>query len=175
MLFRSEQLPKLETPADVTLPAAEPKPPEKKTEELEKPPDPKPIKAEEQPPAPRTTASPRSDNVNAPVAAAPSVGSAEARAAIAAWRDLVVAQLQRAKRYPNGAESRREQGVVTLTFSVNRQGQVTARSIAHSSGFSDLDQEVLAMVQRASPFPAFPAAMTQQNVQLTAPVRFSLR
>ena len=80
---------------------------------------------------------------------------------MASWRDQVVAQLQRAKRYPSGAESRREQGVVTLSFSLSRNGAVLSRSIARSSGNSELDQEVLAMVMRAQPFPPFPAGMPQ--------------
>jgi TonB family protein len=34
---------------------------------------------------------------------------------------------------------------------------VLSRSIARGSGNSELDQEVLAMVSRAAPFPPFPA------------------
>jgi protein TonB len=87
----------------------------------------------------------------------------------------VVARLQQAKRYPSGAEARREQGVATLSFSVNRHGRVVSHRIARSSGHSSLDQEVLAMIQRAQPLPAFPPAMTQAVVHLTVPIRFSLR
>ena len=109
--------------------------------------------------APRPRRVPSSRSRRSP--AAPSPGSAASRAAIASWRDLVVARLQQSKRYPSGAEARREQGVVTLSFSVDRNGQVLSRSIARSSGHPALDQEVLAMVQRAQPLPAFPAAMPQ--------------
>lgn len=130
---------------------------------------------ERKPPAPRTAAAPRSNLRSAERPSAPSPGSADSKAALAAWRDLVVAKLQRAKRYPAGAESRREQGVATLSFSLSRSGGVLGRSIARSSGSSDLDQEVLAMVQRAAPFPPFPAAMAQGSVQLAVPIRFSLR
>ena len=94
---------------------------------------------------------------------------------MASWRDLVVARLQQAKRYPSSAEQRHEQGVVTLSFSVDRNGRVLSRSIARSSGSSSLDQEVLAMIQRAQPLPAFPPAMTQSVIHLTVPIRFSLR
>jgi protein TonB len=176
-----DPLPKLEAPAEVTLPLQEPKPkpkpkPEpdeqKPAEEIKKP---DPIKLERTPPAPQTTAAPRSEARAAPAPRAPSPGSAESRAAMASWRDQVVARLQQSKRYPSGAEARREQGVVTLSFTVNRHGQVTARSIARSSGHSSLDQEVLALVQRAQPLPPFPPAMTQASIRLTVPIRFSLR
>jgi protein TonB len=124
--------------------------------------------------APRTTAAPRSERNTADKPSAPAQG-ASAAAALASWRDQVVAQLQRAKRYPGGAESRREQGVATLTFTLGRNGAVLSRNIARSSGHPELDQEVLAMVMRAQPFPAFPASMTQPRVSLSVPVRFSLR
>jgi protein TonB len=94
---------------------------------------------------------------------------------MASWRDLVVSQLQRAKRYPGGAESRREQGVVTINFTLSRNGAVLSRTIARTSGYAELDQEALAMVMRAQPFPPFPASMTQPRFNLVAPIRFLLR
>jgi periplasmic protein TonB len=106
---------------------------------------------------------------------APSVGGVNASVALVSWREMVVARLQRAKRYPRGAESRREQGVVTLRFSLGRNGKVLARSIAHSSGYAELDQAALAMVLRARPFPPFPSSVTQPRINLSVPVRFSLR
>jgi protein TonB len=44
-----------------------------------------------------------------------------------------------------------------------------------SSGHPELDSEVMAMIQRAQPLPAFPPQMTQSSVQLVVPIRFSLR
>ena len=84
-------------------------------------------------------------------------------------------QLQRYKRYPAAAQSRNEQGVVLLSFSIDRTGHVLAHSITRSSGFADLDNEVMAMILRAEPLPAFPASMPQPRLDLTVPIRFSLR
>lgn len=153
-------------------PPKEPPPPEVKKEEPKEKPEIKPVRKIK--PAPRTTAAPRSERTTADTPSAPAQG-ANATAAMASWRDLVVAQLQRAKRYPGGAESRREQGVVTLSFSLSRNGAVLSRGIVRGSGYSELDQEVLAMVMRAQPFPAFPASMPQSRVSLSVPIRFSLR
>ena len=170
-----EPMPKIEAPAEVTLPLPLPKAAEKKPEE-----DPDTQKAETKPvqqqtPAPRTTAAPRSENSTAAAPAAPSPGSAASRAAIASWRDLVLARLQQNKRYPASAEARHEQGVATLSFSVDRNGRVLARSITRSSGVAALDEEVMTMVMRAQPLPAFPPAMTQHSINLVVPIRFSLR
>jgi protein TonB len=152
-----------------------PEPPEVRDEQKpeEKPPEKKPVEHKKLV-VPRTTARPRSERT-ADRPSSPSAGSVSNSAALASWRDMVVAQLQRAKRYPRGAESRREQGVVTLSFSLGRNGNVLARSIVRSSGNAELDQEVLAMVMRAQPFPSFPPSMTQARINLTVPVRFSLR
>jgi protein TonB len=152
----------------------QPEPP--KPQEIVKPkePPPKEVKKIEpkKKPVQRTTAGPRSERV-ADQMSAPSAGASGA--AVADWRSMVVSKLQSAKRYPSGAESRREQGVVTLSFTLSRTGAVLSRSIARGSGYPELDQEVLSMVQRAAPFPPFPAGMTQASQHLTAPVRFSLR
>ncbi len=91
------------------------------------------------------------------------------------WQSSLVRHLQRYKRYPGDAQARSEQGVVVLSFSVDRTGHVLTHRIAHSSGFADLDAEVMAMIQRAEPLPAFPASMTEPQLDLTVPIRFSLR
>jgi periplasmic protein TonB len=151
-----------------------PEPPEVKEEPSpEKPPEPKKVEKKNKP-APRTTAAPRSKQKTAPRPAAPNAGASTA-AATATWRDRVVSQLQRAKRYPSGAQSRREQGVVVLSFTLSRGGTVLGRGIVRSSGNSELDREVLSMVMRAQPFPPFPPGMNQGRISLSVPVRFSLR
>jgi protein TonB len=92
----------------------------------------------------------------------------------ASWEGSVAAQLRRAQRYPSGARARNEQGAVTLSFSLNRNGGVLAEHIVRSSGYPELDQEVLAMVQRAQPFPPFPPEMPQAHIDLIVPIRFTL-
>lgn len=173
-----DPMPKMEapTPAEVVLPEPKPKTAEQKPDEApetQQQVDTKPVQQDT--PAPQTTAAPRSEQNTAVAPAAPSPGTVASRAAIATWRDLVMARLQQNKRYPASAEARREQGVVTLNFTVDRNGKVMARSVTKSSGVQALDDEVLAMVQRAQPLPAFPAAMPQHSINLTVPIRFSLR
>jgi TonB family protein len=67
------------------------------------------------------------------------------------WQASLVRQIQRFKRYPPEAQSRKEQGVVLLSFTLDRNGQVLAHNIARSSGYADLDNEVIAMIIRAQP------------------------
>jgi periplasmic protein TonB len=158
---QQDAIPKVEAPAEVTLPLQE---------KVEKQDEKKPV--EKTPPAPQTTAAPRSDAKIAPKPTAPSLGSAESRAAVARWRDLVVARLQSVKRYPSGEDG---EGTASVSFSVDRNGRMLSRHLARSSGVAALDREVMEMIQRAQPFPSFPAAMAQSVVSLTVPVHFSRR
>jgi protein TonB len=93
------------------------------------------------------------------------------------WQSLLFRRLQEFKNYPLQARRRREQGVVMLAFSVDRDGRVVSRHIVKGSGFSDLDAEALALLERAQPLPAFPPSMSERELKLnlTVPIRFSLR
>ncbi|WP_456636559.1 TonB family protein [Bradyrhizobium sp. USDA 10063] len=86
------------------------------------------------------------------------------------WQSRLMAHLERNKRYPSGARSRGERGTVYVRFAIDDAGNVQSASLARSSGFSELDQEVLSLVRRASPVPAPPPGAQRT---ITAPVRFS--
>ena len=84
----------------------------------------------------------------------------------------VAAHLTRHKQYPVAARKARAQGVATVTFTVDSSGRVTSVKLESSSGIAPIDHEVVAMVRRASPFPAPPDGQARN---FTVPVRFSLR
>jgi protein TonB len=90
----------------------------------------------------------------------------------ARWQSRLMAHLERRKRYPSGAHSRGEQGTVYVRFRIDDAGNVLSASLARSSGFPELDQEVLSLIRRASPVPTPPPGV---NKNITAPVRFSVR
>jgi protein TonB len=159
---------------------AEPTPdkPVEKVEETEKKPDPLPEQQSEvmlQPetPVPRTQPVPHDEIAPAPVTTA--AQSARARAAVATWRSQIAGMLEHSKRYPQEARSRREQGVAQLAFSIDREGHVLSSRIVTSSGFSTLDEETLALVQRAQPFPVPPPEVSGTEIKFTVPVRYCIR
>lgn len=88
------------------------------------------------------------------------------------YRGLLAAHLARHKQYPSDARSRGEEGVATVTFSLDANGQVGLVRLARGSGFASLDQETQALVHRASPFPAPPSG---RAMTFTIPIRYSLR
>jgi periplasmic protein TonB len=137
----------------------EPTPPKETSTDAIIPEEKPPEKVEKTSPAPRTTV--RTE------ASAPRVDPS--------WQSLLLKHLQQFKNYPGVARERGEQGVVLLSFSIDRNGHVLSRRIISGSGFADLDAEVLALVERAQPMPAFPPSMTEEQLDLTVPIRFSLR
>jgi periplasmic protein TonB len=133
--------------AEITLPNAEPKP-------VEKP------KPEATPPAPETRAPPKTERVGEFTQAGSNVYNA-----------LVFGHLQRFKRYPAAAHG--ASGTVVVRFALGRTGEVIDAEVTKSSGNSVLDQEALAILRRANPFPPFPVAKPGAQDVYIAPVNFS--
>jgi protein TonB len=116
------------------------------------------------PPVPETTA-PKS--IAAPSATRVS-SDAKAR-----WEALLLAHLERFRRYPARARATREQGVAYIRFTMDRAGKVLSSSIARKSGSVTLDLGALDTLRRAQPLPAIPPDMPD-IVELTIPVEFYL-
>ncbi|MBO6827769.1 MAG: energy transducer TonB [Sneathiella sp.] len=82
--------------------------------------------------------------------------------------------LERHKTYPKKAKRRRQQGVVTLYFSIDKMGRVLKYEIRGSSGVSSLDKATVAMLEKANPLPPFPKSMGGDYLEFTLPVSFNL-
>ena len=101
--------------------------------------------------------------------------SAETAQAVPAWKDEIVTILNRNRRYPATAQARREQGVAQIFFSIDRQGRVLQSRVLNSSGVEVLDEEALALIRRAEPFPPPPAALAGDHIDFRVPIRFTFR
>jgi protein TonB len=88
---------------------------------------------------------------------------------------LVSAHLNRRKQYPREAKQARQQGVVTVRFTVDRGGNVSATSIKRSSGHTLLDQATLDLLIRVSPLPRMPSSMQRDSVTIAVPIEYSLK
>ncbi|MPZ40970.1 MAG: TonB family protein [Rhizobiales bacterium] len=88
------------------------------------------------------------------------------------YNGMIAAHLGRYKQYPASARSSGAQGVAAVSFSIDGRGRVTSARLARGSGNSAIDQEVVAMARRASPFPPPPDG---RGRNFTVPVRFNLR
>ena len=101
--------------------------------------------------------------------------AAAVASARASWQGRLVAWLARYKRYPRVAQEQHQQGTAYLRFAIDRQGRVLSFQLVRSTGFSLLDDEVQALIQRAQPLPAPPPEIPGNQIQLEVPVEFSLR
>ena len=93
----------------------------------------------------------------------------------ASYEKVIVALLEKHKRYPKQALRRKTQGIATLRLSIAQSGQVLQSKLASSSGSEVLDAEVLRMVERASPFPKMPERLRMAQVKYLIPISFVLR
>jgi len=149
------------TAVEETIASRRELPPAKERNSEEPPPEPKP----REPPQPKPTQS------APPAAAANSIGRGRMSAGDANYHGLVAARLARMKRYPPEARRRREQGSAVVSFVIDAGGRVTSVRLVRGTGWAALDEEVQAMVHRASPFPPTP---TGAEMSFSAPVSFRL-
>jgi protein TonB len=181
------------TPTDVPIgpqqQEAEPEPePEKPIEKIELPqdpkaepvvamPPPKPVEVEkpkEKKPKQKhasLASTPSTAEQKANHAAAPMPGASSRNSdALPNWITQVSAKLQRNKRYPS--EARGDQGVVSVRFTVDRQGGVHNVRVLKSSGSSTLDHEALALVERAQPLPPPPPEIPGAQIPLSQQINY---
>lgn len=127
-------------------------------------------KPSEATPAPRTSAPPRAER-EAPMASAMSAGAVAS--AIASYNQRVRAHLMRFHSYPSGGSGQR--GLVRVSFTIGRSGQVTSSRLGGSSGIAAFDAQAMSMVRQASPFPPMPDEIKNGSMSFTIPVEFTVR
>jgi len=82
--------------------------------------------------------------------------------------------LARHKQYPRTARRRNLEGVAQLTFTLNAEGKVLKSDVTGSSGYQVLDREVIKMLERSEPLPAFPTGLNRRTMEIIIPIRFEL-
>lgn len=170
---------------------AEPEPqPDKPVEKVEVPvkpdaepmlsvtPPPKPVeKTKEKKPRQKhasLTSGPSTAEQKADRAAAPMPGAAARDPnALPNWKSLLVAQIERHKRYPEDA--RGDHGVVQVAFGVDRSGGVHHTRVVASSGSSLLDRDAIAWLERSQPLPPPPPEIGGAMISITVPLRYNYR
>ena len=118
-------------------------------------------------------------NAAPPVVAASATTAPTASAArtalMVSWKRRLALHLQRNKRYPPEAHTKREHGIVKVSFVVDRQGHIMSSAIAKSSGSNALDRETLALLQRAQPLPTPPSDVGGSQFAFSVPILFELK
>ncbi|GAA0555097.1 protein TonB [Rhizomicrobium palustre] len=89
------------------------------------------------------------------------------------WEAEVLARLEAAKRYPATARFGGEEGVAYVNFTVSSAGEVLSVRILRSTGYSDLDREVAALLHRVR-LPPPPPAIQGSGLEFTVPISFTI-
>lgn len=161
-----DQVAVLPPPAD--KPAELPPPPEKP---LTSPPEQstrKPVHEEKveketrKPPPPKAVASPGAKPARLASAPNPGQQSEGAETGRASWLSEFIAHMRSYNTY--SASGSKESGTVRISVTIDRNGRLLSHRVVGSSGSSTLDRAALDIVQRAQPFPRFPASMSQAQM-----------
>lgn len=101
-------------------------------------------------------------------------GQESVQKARVSYHHMVATLLAKSKRYPERAVRGRITGSGSLRITISSTGNVERVEVIESTQATVLDDELLRMVDRAAPFPTFPAEMSQGDVTLVVPVSFRL-
>ena len=100
--------------------------------------------------------------------------STDGRAAEQSYNSKVLARLRAAKKYPAAARGKGIEGTAILAFTISSSGSLTSARVVKGAGHALLDIAVIAMARDAAPFPAFPQAITKNQMSFRVPVQFKI-
>ncbi len=109
-----------------------------------------------------------------PVPATPSVAPLDV-VATARYEQLLVAWLEKHKKYPRRAKRLRIEGKGMLRILIDRTGRTQQVTLEQRTGNRLLDKAALDMAQRADPFPPIPENDPRRELEFIIPVVFALR
>jgi protein TonB len=101
--------------------------------------------------------------------------SSDPNAAIQTFQMKLLRHVNKNLRYPTSARQKREEGVVLVRFTMDRQGNISNVSVEKRCHFQALNDEGAAVLVRAQPFPPPPPELEGDAIQMVLPVKFSLR
>jgi len=90
------------------------------------------------------------------------------------YEQLLVAWLEKHKKYPRQAKRLRIEGEAIVRILIDRRGKIQQVILEQGTGNRMLDKAVLAMTQRADPFPPMPEHDPRQKLEFMVPVAFLL-
>ena len=91
------------------------------------------------------------------------------------YKDAIKQKIESHRRYPPSARKHKLEGNATVEFIVMSNGNAHSVKLLESSGYNVLDEEALAMVNRAAPFPPIPAVFKLSEFRMEVTIVFDLR
>jgi len=121
--------------------------------------------------APPTFEAPRDDVAAAPMEGALSLAESEA---FTTWQSVLLGQLERHKRYPREARRKKQEAIVYVRITINRDGTLVDYRLTQPSAHKSLNQETLNLIARAQPLPPPPPKIGGDTLEFVVPIEFYL-
>jgi protein TonB len=128
----------------------------------------------------QTEASPQSTQISAAENSAREQASAgtrnnrESEVELQRYNMELLAEIERAKYYPNRARRRHHEGTTTVAFIIDLKGVISNIRIEESSGYSTLDNAAVNAIQRVGQFRPLPESLGLHSMEFRVPLSFEL-
>ena len=97
------------------------------------------------------------------------------REAMLRYQDMVKQRIEEVRRYPFWAKKQGIEGIVYINFTILSNGLSRDIKIIRSSNSKILDEEAIATIKKANPFPPIPKEINTSLVQMGVSIVFSLK
>lgn len=125
--------------------------------------------------SPSDDTSPIADNDEAVDQRAAALPVREQTAPLDEYQLKLYQEIQNARSYPRSALARRQEGAVSLQFTLSRDGTLLGMPVVESpSRYGVLNRAAVQAVLDAAPFPPFPDSLSRSNLEISVTIRFSL-
>ncbi|MDY6119951.1 MAG: energy transducer TonB [Campylobacter sputorum] len=106
----------------------------------------------------------------------PLPGSSNLKSTQISWQGLVFSRLNKFKRYPNQALIDKQEGIIKVKVTLDKDGNVIDKLISNPCKYDILNKEALELFDRASPFPKPPKEfLKNQIVRFEIPIEFNIK
>jgi len=90
------------------------------------------------------------------------------------YQTYIKQKIQQSKKYPLEAKRNGWEGVVPITFLVNKNGDISIVAMLSSSGFDVLDLEAMNTIKRIMPLEPIPAELNIESFKMKVSIVFAL-
>lgn len=88
---------------------------------------------------------------------------------------MVWKMIERKKRYPSVAKQLHQEGVVHLSFTIGKDGQIRNIGLAKKSPYQRLNNAALRILREIGSFPPIPKALKRDSLSIIVPLRYKIQ
>ncbi|WP_294959330.1 energy transducer TonB [Sulfurovum sp.] len=82
--------------------------------------------------------------------------------------------IEHRKKYPRSAKRLRQQGVVSIRFTIYKDGHIGAIALMKKSSYTKLNQAAINILKRIGAFAPIPKELAKSTLSLTVPIRYKI-